>query len=146
MNQKELQDRLTENQYKHIRIEQTAANRFYLTCESEKACAVSRFLFEDIGCRFVIITGIDNDNVYEVLYHFSYDLLGCIITVKAILRNRENPEIESITPFVPGAEWIEREVHDILGFSLRNHPNLRRLILADDWPEGVYPMRKEVQK
>ncbi|MHA1469845.1 MAG: NADH-quinone oxidoreductase subunit C, partial [Candidatus Asgardarchaeia archaeon] len=36
-----------------------------------------------------------------------------------------------------------REIHDVLGIDFKNHPNLERLILADDWPEGVYPLRKE---
>ena len=53
---------------------------------------------------------------------------------------------ELITPLIPGAEWIEREMHDILGITFRNHPNMRRLILSDDWPEGVYPLRKDVVK
>jgi Ni,Fe-hydrogenase III component G len=69
-----------------------------------------------------------------------------VVTVKAFIRDRENPAIESIAPFLPGAEWIEREVHDELGIDFKNHPDLRRLILADDWPEGVYPLRKEVKK
>jgi Ni,Fe-hydrogenase III component G len=92
----------------------------------------------------VIVTGIDSDDCFEVLYHYSYT--GCVVTLKAFIRDRERPAIESITPFMPAAEWIEREIHDVLGIDFKNHPNLARLILADDWPEGVYPMRKEVKK
>ena len=95
-----------------------------------------------MSLRFAIITGIDADDCFEVLYHYANDESGCFVTVKAFIRDRDKPAIESITPFVPGAEWIEREVHDILGIDFVNHPNLRRLILADDWPEGVYPLRK----
>jgi len=69
-----------------------------------------------------------------------------MITVKAFIHDREDPAIESITPFLPGAEWIEREVHDVFGIDFKNHPNLTRLILADDWPEGVYPERKDAKK
>jgi Ni,Fe-hydrogenase III component G len=93
----------------------------------------------------VICSCIDADDWFEVLYHFSYDQLGFIITVKAFIRDRENPAVESITPSVPGAEWIEREMHDVMGIEFRNHPDMRRLILADDWPEGVYPERKEAK-
>ena len=146
MNQEELNNRLAEMKDKLIATEQPADNRIYLSCEAENSYAVNRFLFEDVGCRFVIVTGIDAEDCFEVLYHFSYDQLGCVITVKAFIRDRENPAIESIAPFLPGAEWIEREIHDILGIDFKNHPNLRRLILADDWPEGVYPLRKEMKK
>jgi Ni,Fe-hydrogenase III component G len=146
MNQQELNNRLTEIKDKLIDIVQTTGKRTFLPCEAENNVAVCKFLFEDLALRFVIVTGIDADDCFEVLYHFSNDETGHIVTVKAFIRDRENPSIESITPLIPGAEWIEREVHDILGIEIKNHPNMRRLILHDDWPEGVYPLRKEVQK
>jgi len=146
MNQEELNNKLLEIKDKLIATEQKADNRIYFLCEAENSYEINKFLFEDIGCRFVIVTGIDSDDCFEVLYHYSYDETGCIITVKAFIRDREKPAIESITPLLPAAEWIEREIHDILGIDFRNHPNLRRLILADDWPEGVYPERKETVK
>ena len=121
-------------------------SRIFLLCEAENSFAVSKFLFEDLSLRFMIATGIDSEDCFEVLYHFSNDETGCIVTVKAFIRDRENPSIESITPFIPGAEWIEREIHDILGIEIKNHPNMKRLILADDWPEGVYPLRKDFKK
>jgi len=142
MQQEELKNRLSEVKDKLIGIEETTETRIYLLCESENAHAVSKFLFEDLSLRFVIVTGIDSDDCFEMLYHFSNDETGCVVTVKAFIRDREKPSIESITPFMPGAEWIEREIHDLLGINFENHPNLRRLILADDWPEGVYPLRK----
>lgn len=146
MNQEELNNRLKDLKDKVIAIQQKADNRVFLPCEAENAYTVNKFLFEDVGCRFVIATGIDSDDCFEVLYHYSYDQTGCVITVKAFIRDRENPAVESIAPFLPGAEWIEREIHDLLGIDFKNHPNLRRLILSDDWPEGVYPLRKEVKK
>ena len=146
MNREELNSRLSKIKNKLITIEQKTNNRIYLLCEAENSYAISKFLFEDVGCRFVIATGIDADNCFEILYHFAYDQLGYVITVKAFIRDREKPAVESITPFLPGAEWTEREIHDLLGINFKNHPNLQRLILADDWPEGVYPLRKEVKK
>ena len=146
MLQEELKNRLSEVKDKLIGIEETTERRIYLLCESKNAYAVNKFLFEDLALRFVIITGIDSDDCFEILYHFSNDETGCVITVKAFIRDREKPSIESIAPFVPAAEWIEREIHDLLGIDFENHPNLRRLILADNWPEGVYPLRKEVKK
>jgi len=142
MQQEELKNRLSEVKDKLIGIEETTERRLYLLCEAENAHAVNKFLFEDLSLRFVIITGIDSEDCFEMLYHFSNDESGCFVTVKAFIRDREKPSIESITPFVPAAEWIEREIHDILGIDFVNHPNLVRLILADDWPEGVYPLRK----
>ena len=146
MNQKELNNKLNTIKNKLIKIEQPTANRVYLSCEAENSYAVNKFLFEEVPLRFVIATGIDSDDCFEILYHYSYDETGCMVTLKAFIRDREKPVIESITPFLLGAEWIEREIHDILGIDFKNHPNLKRLILADDWPEGVYPMRKSLKQ
>jgi NADH-quinone oxidoreductase subunit C len=128
MQQEELKNRLSEIKDKLIGIEETTERRVYLLCEAESAYAVNKFLFEKLSLRFTIITGIDSDDCFEVLYHYANDESGCFVTVKAFIRDRENPSIESITPLVPGAEWIEREVHDILGIDFLN------------------PLRKEVKK
>jgi len=146
MNQEELNNRLAEIKDRLTAIEQPADNRIYLSCEAENSYAVNKFLFEDVPLRFVIATGIDSDDCFEVLYHYAYDETGCMVTLKAFIRDRQNPAIESIAPFLPGAEWIEREIHDILGIDFKNHPDMRRLILSDDWPEGVYPLRKDAKK
>jgi len=126
-------------------VERTRENRVFLPCEAEHVYEICRFLFEELRWRFVISTGIDAEDRFEVLHHFADDASGTIATVKALIRNRKAPEIDSITPLIPAADWTEREMHDLLGIHFRHHPNLQRLILADDWPEGVYPLRKEVQ-
>ena len=144
MNQEELNNKLSEIKDKLTAVEQPADSRIYLSCEAENSYEINKFLFEDVPLRFVIATGIDSDDCFEILYHYSYDETGCVITLKAFIRDREKPAIESITPLLPAGDWIEREIHDVLGIDIKNHPNLKRLILADDWPEGVYPLRKDV--
>ncbi len=146
MNQQELNNRLSEIKDKLIDdIQQKADNRIFLLCEEQNSYAINKFLFEDVPLRFLIATGIDSDDCFEVLYHYSYDQTGCMVTLKAFIRDREKPTIDSIAPFLPAAEWIEREIHDILGIDFNNHPDMRRLILSDDWPEGVYPLRKDAK-
>ena len=145
MQPNELDKQLSSIRHKLADFERKADNRVFLPCESEHVYEVCRFLFNDLGLRFVISTGIDAQDCFEVLHHFSDDESGCVVTVKAFVRDRESPELDSITPLIQGAEWIEREMRDLLGIEFRNHPNLKRLILEDDWPEGVYPLRKEVQ-
>ena len=146
MDQQQLEEKLEEIKGKLIGVEKPRDKRVYLLCESENAYDVNKFVFEEVGARFCIVTGIDAETCFEVIYHYSYDQTGCVINIKAFVREREKPSIESITSILPAAEWIEREIHDVLGINFANHPNLRRLILSDDWPEGVYPLRKEVVK
>ena len=124
-------------------FDQPLDNRIYLSCESENCFEINKFLFQEVKARFVIATAIDCEQYFEILYHYSYDQTGCVINLKCFIRDHENPQVESITPLIPAAEWIEREIHDLEGIDFNNHPCLERLILADDWPEGEYPLRKD---
>jgi Ni,Fe-hydrogenase III component G len=146
MEKHELDNRLMHIRDKLIDIERKSDNRIYLLCEAENCYEVCRILFEEFPLRFVISTGVDAEHCFEVLHHFANDQTGSFVTVRAFIRDRENPSIDSISVFLPGAQWIEREMHDILGIEFKGHPDMRRLILFDNWPEGVYPLRKEVKK
>jgi Ni,Fe-hydrogenase III large subunit/Ni,Fe-hydrogenase III component G len=53
------------------------------------------------------------------------------------------PSCPSVTPIVTAAHWYEREVQDLLGVVPLGHPDPRRLVLHDDWPAGVHPLRKD---
>lgn len=146
MNQKQLLSKISSISDKLISIQAAQPNRIFLLCESENSLPVNKFLFEEVGARFCIETAIDSDTCFEIIYHYSYDQTGCVIHLKVFIRDRYKPVVESITPLIPAAEWIEREIHDLYGIDFKNHPRLERLILADNWPQGVYPMRKEVKK
>jgi Ni,Fe-hydrogenase III component G len=145
MNREELKTKLKEIDDKIIDTQEPTDKRIFLSCEVENGFEICKFLFEEVGCRFVIVTALETDDTFEALYHFSYDQCGIVVTAKVIIRDKEKPAVDSITSIVTGAEWIEREIHDLYGIHVNNHPRLERLILADDWPEGVYPMRKEVK-
>ena len=72
---------------------------------------------------------------------FSLDGEGNIVTLRAEIP-KENPAIDSITDVTNGSNFIEREIHDFFGIDFRGHPELKRLVLSDDWPKGKYPLRK----
>ena len=86
------------------------------------------------------ITGLDLDKKLNLLYHFR--TTDGIITIKTEIE-KENPIISSITPIHPGANFHEREVSDLFGIIFRNHPNLERLVLPENWPHNLYPLRKD---
>lgn len=64
------------------------------------------------------------------------------VVIKAILGPDES-EFPSIVPVTPAAAWYEREIHDLFGLKPIGHPDLRPLVLHENWPEGVYPLRKD---
>lgn len=91
------------------------------------------------------ITGLDKGDTFEINYHlYKYEGYRTHPTVKTEIASKK-PKIETIVDILPSANFYEREVHDLLGIVFENHPNLVRLILPDDWPEGVYPLRKNWQ-
>ena len=63
-----------------------------------------------------------------------------LIVVKAVLSDRENLTIDSLTALYPSAEYFEREIFDLFGIRFNNHPNLKRFYMEDDYG---YPLRKD---
>jgi Ni,Fe-hydrogenase III component G len=125
-----------------IEVLEKSPRRAYVMVKKEDAFEAVRFLFDDLKARFIIISALDTTPGIEMLYHFSFDTIDKVVSIRTIIP-MPSPEIESISLMIPGAEYVEREIFDILGVNFINHPNLRRFILGDDWPEGDYPYRRE---
>lgn len=118
-----------------------SSRRIYFTIEKKDIVDTVKFIFRELGMRFSIASGTDTPQGLEILYHFSNDSSGEFYSVRVLIEDKNNPEIDSITPLFPGAEWIEREMWEMLGINFKGHPNLKRLLLSDDWPQGEYPLR-----
>jgi NADH-quinone oxidoreductase subunit C len=91
------------------------------------------------------ITAVDwpKANQIEVVYHFfSYPLRHGLV-LKVTL-GREAPVIGSLASLWDSADWLEREQYDLMGVVFAGHPDLRRLLLPEDW-EG-HPLRKDYQQ
>ena len=89
----------------------------------------------------MIATAQDTPQGLEILYHFSFDQTGQVISVRVLITDKKNPQIDSIAVLFKGAEWIEQEMWELLGINFIGHPNLKRLLLAEEWPEGKFPLR-----
>ena len=116
--------------------------------KGERIRDVARFLKTTPGLELDFcedLAGVDypKRNVIEVVYHlFSYNHRhGIVLKVEA---DRANPVVPSVEGVWKTANWMEREVYDLLGVGFTNHPDLRRLLLPDDW-EG-HPLRKDWQE
>ncbi|CAD7286919.1 NADH-quinone oxidoreductase subunit C [Campylobacter suis] len=66
----------------------------------------------------------------------------CFITVKTLIPAAD-PTFPSVTPLVPACVWYEREAFDMFGLIAEGLPDKRRLVLSDDWPDGLHPLRKD---
>lgn len=116
--------------------------RAYVTVDEQTAPRLCRWMHEALGGRLAIASGIDTRSGVEILYHFMYPDEHLMVTVKTKVK-KPLPKIESLGQYMPAAQWIERELHDILGVEFDEHPDMRRLILSDDWPEDLYPLRRD---
>ncbi len=116
--------------------------RVYVTIKKEILPKIARYLFSNVKARFSIASGVDTRKAVEILYHFSVDEIGLMISLRVVL-DKSDLEVESLTPFMKCAEWIEMEIHELLGVRFKGHPNLKHLLLTDDWPEGNYPLRRD---
>ena len=128
-----------------LNLEQASEKRVYLEVDSQTIPDTARLLYNDLEARLQTASGVDAPREMEILYHWALDGLGMIVTVRTHV-DRDRPEIASITEICPSAEWIEREMWELLGIKFHDHPDLRHLVLADDWPEGKFPLRRDYRK
>ena len=103
--------------------------------------AVLRALKEKEGFdRLGNLTAVDWTDHIEMVYHLYNMEENVKLEVKAALDSAA-PVIESATSLYPGAEFEEREVDDLMGVEFLGHPDLRRILMPDDYP--AHPLRKD---
>jgi Ni,Fe-hydrogenase III component G len=119
----------------------TAPRRIQVKVQRQHLNAVLAYLKNQLGFTHLgTISGVDLGDNFEVVYHMS----NPVATVNVrILAPRSEPRIPSVCAVIPGAILYERELQDMFGLVVENIPDPRPLLLADDWPAGQYPLRKD---
>ena len=108
---------------------------------------IAGFLHDDPSMAFDHMTDIcsadfpDDLERFEVIYHFLSLPHGTRLRVKARV-TEDDPTIPSITDIWKGADFLEREVYDLMGIRFTGHPDLRRILMPEDYDEG-HPLRKD---
>ncbi len=121
----------------------TAPRRLYLTANRSSIYNICSFMKDSLGFDHAsCISGVDRCDRYQVVYHItSYQSK---ITAEIIVDlPHDNPEVDSVTPLWGGANWHEREAYDMFGIVFKGHPDLRRVLLPDDYE--FFPMRKRCE-
>ena len=124
------------------------ARQTIIYVKPERILEILRMLRDDSLCAFNYlqdITCLDYMNqgmserfcvVYN-LYSFNHN---SSIRIKAFV-SENNPKINSVSSLWASADWAEREVYDMYGIEFLNHPNLKRILMPDDY--HGYPLRKD---
>jgi NADH-quinone oxidoreductase subunit C len=127
-----------------------------LSVDPAKILEVMRTLRDDEQLKMdflVDLTAVDylgREPRFEVVYHLRAMTTGARLRVKAALAEPQGdedgsyPSIDSVVPLWKGANWFEREVWDLYGIKFRNHPDLRRILMYDEFVG--HPLRKDYPK
>ena len=102
-------------------------------------------LSKQLQTRLATMVGEDDRDGESGGFRLSYIFAptsGGWITIETTI-NASDPTFPAITPLVPAANWYEREVQDLLGLVPVGHPNPARLVLHENWPSGIFPLRKD---
>lgn len=106
---------------------------------------VCRFLRDDPGCEFAMLSDLcavhylGRDYAYEVVYHLYSFKFNRRLRLKA--RLREGQAVASVTPVWSTANWHEREAYDLVGVRFDGHPDLRRILMPEDFDQ--HPLRRD---
>ena len=87
------------------------------------------------------LTCVDFADHFMMVYHLRSIEHAHEMVLKVKIDDKEKPEVETLGHIWRTAEYLEREVYDLFGVVFKNHPDLRRILLEDDWVG--YPLRKD---
>ena len=113
---------------------------------ADRLLKVAEFLRDEMDLSFKYlsdVTAVDyfpNDPRFETIYHLYSIEHNKRLRLKVKLGS-DDPTVDSMVPIWPGAQAFECELYDLFGIHFTNHPDLRRLLMPEDW-EG-YPLRKD---
>lgn len=116
--------------------------RFWVTLTPEELIpAVGTLRVKFSMVQLAVIVGEDVRDAFLGNYVFT----GEKVVVLQVRMDHANPQVPSLAGLIPGAIVYERELKDLFGIIPVGNPDLRRQAVPEDWPEGVYPLRKDVQ-
>jgi NADH-quinone oxidoreductase subunit C len=123
-----------------------------LVIAPEKIVAVCKYMRDTVGLVYNYLSDISAVDYWEpgglwqrpgrfgVSYHLLSMLYKRRVRLKVYLQDEE-PTVDSVINVWPAANWLERETHDLMGINFPGNPDLRRLMLPDDW-QG-HPHRRD---
>ena len=118
-----------------------------IVLNTEQLVAVCAYLQKNLQYTFLAtVTAVDWDERiprYDVVYHLLSipNRAELRLKVRVGKRREEHPAVPTVTGVWPGANWYEREVYDMFGIVFPGHPDLRRILMPDDWT--THPLRKD---
>jgi NADH:ubiquinone oxidoreductase subunit C len=114
------------------------------TIASDKLHALAKNLRQSNDTAFdylFCLTGMDYGDSLGVIYYLESTNLNHQVVLIAVCPDKEKPVLDTVCDIWKTAEFLEREVFDLLGINFNNHPDMRRIFLDKDWVG--HPLRKD---
>jgi len=133
-------------EYEKRRIKLTGNGRpdvLDMDVSADNLLAVIEALIDNEWGYLATITGVDlgvEVGELEILYHFCH---GAAVVTLSVKVPRDNAVVPSACGIIPSSSFYERELLEMFGVTITNTPNTDHLFLPDNWPDGVYPLRKD---
>ena len=115
------------------------------TVKHQHVFEIMKALKEDPQWNFHFLTDLtgiqtEDEKQLGVIYHLHNMISNHRVRVKTFF-DISKPEVQSLTPLWPAANWMERESYDFFGIRFLGHPNLKRILNVDEM--DIFPLRKE---
>ncbi len=129
----------------YMRIDEIREDMIIASASVQDFVPAVSFIHDRLGGRFITSAGADTRQLigmYQVTQLFALDTDKVFLVLNVEI-DPAQASIPSVVDIIPGVGWAEREVRDMIGVEPLGHPDPRRLVLPDDWPDGIHPLRKD---
>jgi Ni,Fe-hydrogenase III large subunit/Ni,Fe-hydrogenase III component G len=128
-----------------VRLRDSRSREIYLEADCRSIQQVALHLCGLPNVRLAMVFASDQrlqEGVFYIHYAFACDRAGGFLLIRIPIP-ADQPEFPSLTPSIPAVNWHEREIRDWFGIGPVDHPNPRKVATHDDWPDQVFPLRKD---
>lgn len=120
-------------------------NEIYIDVNSYNAEKIAYYVYDELHYPLVDMIANDVRSItgnFDIYYVFAYRHESILIIIKASIDGHKS-EFNSIATKIFSADLYEREIYDLFGLLPIGHPDLRPLVFHSNWPDGLYPLRKD---
>jgi len=142
---KEIIDGMPPGLSDHILSTRVRGEEIWMEVKRASLPEVAGHIHNSWGANLVTMHAVDNRSItgdFKLCLVLALKGAQEIVTLLVSV-DPADPTYPSITPEIISADWYEREIRDFFGIVPLGHPDLRPLTLYDDWPEGLFPLRKD---
>jgi Ni,Fe-hydrogenase III large subunit/Ni,Fe-hydrogenase III component G len=141
---KELIEKIAKEFRSNILDEIVSNNEHYFTVKKDAAVRICDYLYHTLDFPLISIFATDErakNGCFKI--HYVFSCKSDLFIIMKIMVEETSQRFATLTHKIPSANWYEREIQDMFGLAPVGHPDPRRLIHFEDWPAGLYPLRKD---